>query len=518
MNSAMPNPEIRKPAGDRKPDLGPSPRGCFGSAGGKPGLRIAGWRGMVLAGWLGCAAASGLGADTNGFVRQMITLPEKDAPTRFASLSQDGRADLLVVDPAKQTLLIYRQRAWGFTNVPDQVLTMPAQTTWVAPYPVESPTNMELLLSTASGLFYCRQTGGVFEAEPRPLVRAGQVFTDDRHPDLVSLATNAMIPVMTATQAWFYTRNEASAWTSGPPAALTELHGSWSGYANGWSLGQGSAFTMNISQTWRSTPDQAGDDKPENDAIGALMADMKKAGRWHQPHVSRADLNGDGRADFIPWRVLGDWDRTTDIYVYLRGADGKLPERPSQVLHCLGFPIPVGTSQRPEPVADLKGDGKYDLVLLEPHLQFTSISSVVDTLLSRGVDMALTIRPFTHGAFPRTAEVGVTCKALHSIYGSYQWPFFIYGDFNHDGRPDFVIQRTNDRWEIYCSTNDGHWFQPQPALTVELPGEGYFERHYFEIADLNGDGRADMVSHDLDDPRLFIFLTQPALPTRNGTP
>jgi hypothetical protein len=238
------------------------------------------------------------------------------------------------------------------------------------------------------------------------------------------------------------------------------------------------------------------------------MTEMKKAGPWNQPHVTRVDLNRNGRMDFILWQVVPDSFRT-EVYVFLRGADGRLPERPTQVLHCRGVPIPVGSIWAASPVADLKGDGNYELVLLEPDAMIISASSLVDLLLSRGVDVALTVRRFQHGAFSHNAEASVALKVLLSWYGSRQWPFFIHGDFNGDGRPDLVVQRSSTQWEVFFSTDDGRWFKPQPAMTFEIPMPGYFARRYFQIADLNGDGRADIVSHDLDDPRILIFLTQP---------
>jgi ABC-type multidrug transport system fused ATPase/permease subunit len=53
-------------------------------------------------------------------------------------------------------------------------------------------------------------------------------------------------------------------------------------------------------------------------------------------------------------------------------------------------------------------------------------------------------------------------------------------------------------------------------MTFEITDAGYFARRYFEIADLNGDGRSDIVSQDLDDPRISIFLTQPQPPERQS--
>ena len=57
------------------------------------------------------------------------------------------------------------------------------------------------------------------------------------------------------------------------------------------------------------------------------------------------------------WQVNDKLDFKTDIYIFLRGADQKLPERPTQILHCGGFPIPIGSTYEASPVMDLNGDG-----------------------------------------------------------------------------------------------------------------------------------------------------------------
>src|SRR6266702_480528 len=71
-------------------------------------------------------------AATNDFQRQMITLPVNGTPFRFADFDNDGRSDLFAVDPVNKKLLIYRQRTFGFTNAPDQVIALPPQTAWAS--------------------------------------------------------------------------------------------------------------------------------------------------------------------------------------------------------------------------------------------------------------------------------------------------------------------------------------------------------------------------------------------------
>ena len=128
----------------------------------------------------------------------------------------------------------------------------------------------------------------------------------------------------------------------------------------------------------------------------------------------------------------------------------------------------------------------------------------MDMLLSHGVDWSLTIRSFHRGAFSRQPDASVPVTFLLSLEVSGAWPFCIQGDFNGDGRPDFLVRRSDTHWNIYFSTTDSRWFDAQPAMTFETPAQGYIE-----IKDLNGDGLADIVWHELDNPSLSIFMSPP---------
>ena len=477
------------------------------------------FKSIIASALLLLGAVQAIGAETDSFLCQTITLPTKGMNTRFADLNGGGRFDLLAVDSFGKQLLIYRQRADGFTNTPDQIIDLPPQTGWIAPARVGATvaarqrrptgTNFDLLVSTATGMVYYRQVGGAFEAKPRVLFKADQVFTANTSPNLLRAFTNAAIPVMSATQAWLYRRNDQLEWTSSPPMLLEAQHGNWSGYLNGWSgwyMGPDAGRTLKVEQRYLSRPEPGVTYMPENDGIAKLIATLKKnAPSSLPPGTTQVDLDGNGRKDLVVWQSSVQAYHT-DVYVFLRGADGQLPERPTQILHCRGVPIYINSAWTP--IADLKNDGRYELVLLEPDFIVTSIGGLVDLALTRGVKLAITVRTFSHGEFARTAETAVSFRALFSIYGSWEWPFLIRGDFNGDGRPDLIVKRSATQWEIYYSTGEGHWFEPQPSMTFELPGQSYFERRYFDTTDINGDGRSDIVSHDLDDPRIFILLTK----------
>lgn len=449
------------------------------------------------------AAASAVAAGTNGEEWQLVTVPGNSLAARFVDIDNDGRMDLLAVDDPGKKLLIYRQRAWGFTNAPDQAISVPEKTAWTALHDVDSHPGAELLFSTATGVCFYRQNGGVFETESQALVRVDQVFMNDDLFRLVSLATNAAIPVISATNVVFYERSGAFEWQPGRSAVLQSRKTSWSSERGDWTMGANSSRNLRVTQSLRANPIIGEEDELENEAIQKLVAEMKKAGPGHRPGISREDVDGDGRKDFVVWQTVGDMDSKTDVYVFLRGPDDKLPERPTQSLHCHGFPIPVNSTHLVSPVADLKGDGTHQLVLLETKTSITSASGFVEMALSRGVEFALTIRSFNHGAFSRSPDATAPAKAILSMDALEAWPFFVFGDFNGDGRPDLVVQRTATQWNVILSTNDNRWFAPEPAITFETPMRGYME-----VDDISGDGRADIVLAAKDDPRIYIRLSQ----------
>jgi len=445
---------------------------------------------------------------------QLLTLPAGNSGLLFVDIDGDGRSDLLVIDPMERKLLNYHQRPDGFSNSPDQSIPLPPQTAWVAPCDVDAHPGLELLFSTAAGLVYSRQNAGLFESERHTLIDANQVFSNFDFPILTRLdtnnaGTNVSIPVITAEQAVLYRRDNTYQWSPGPPLALDAKETRWhtnldSWWDSQWTLGPNPGQSLRVRQVLLPKSDAKGNEEAETETIRKISDDLKKKANAGPPRTVRMDVNGDGREDLVLWQVSGKMDTKTEIYVFLRGTDQKLPEHPTQILHCRGFPIPTGSTSQISPVIDLNGDGICELVLLELKSSITSVSGAVETALSHGLDWSLTVRSFHNGAFSRSPEASVVVTGLLSAEASREWPIFILGDFNGDGRPDLFFRRSETLWNVYFSTTDGSWFSPQPAMNFETPDQGYIE-----IKDLNGDGLSDIIWHEPDERRLSIFMSPP---------
>jgi hypothetical protein len=413
----------------------------------------------------------------------------------------------------ENTLWVYRQRASGFEAMPDQAIVLPPQTAWIALCSVDAHPGVELVLSTAGGLFYLRQNNGVFESLPRTLVAAAQVFTNANSPRLIRFdgpqnQANAQLPVISAGQAVWYERKDG--WNPGPPLPLHLDAASWREEQGGWMMGGNPSHTLQVRQDFRlrKNPDLRAARKAEDEHVSKMVEEPAKPGRAWTSGIQRIDVNGDGREDLVLWRIVGDLEPRTDVMLFLRGTDGQLPERPTQVLHCRGFPIPVGPGGALSPVCDLDGDGVGELVLVALKTTVTSWSSVVEMLLTKGVDCVLTVRTFRKGAFSRSADasIGVTTMVPSEETGMHEF-FLIEGDFNGDGRRDVLIQRSLTQWEILLSTTGAGWFAPAARLAFEAPADSSFQ-----IQDLNGDGLSDIVAQVPGEPRLLILLSEPAQP------
>lgn len=466
----------------------------------------------ILAAFLGIATGR---AGPVQLSARSIALPAGAGSLRFVDVDQDGRSDLLVIEPRENRLLNYHQRSDGFVHSPDQTIPLPPDTAWVAAGDVDTQRGLELILSTEAGVFFRRQEEGIFEPEQHPLIQVQQSFSNCDYPVLTSLATNQvgmtkLIPVFSAGQAVLYQRTDAGQWRPGPSPVLDQNTSfcqanhryPWDDW---WALGPNTARNLRIDQSFRLEPKEQREDEPSHETIRKILEEMKKTSPTSQAVTNRLDVNGDGREDFVLWQVSNKLHFKTDLYIFLRGSDRQLPAEPTQILHCRGLPIPIDSTLIAAPLQDLNGDGVCELVLLELKTHFISASGLIETALSHGLDWALTIRSFEGGAFNRRSGASVPLKGILPAQVLNGWPFFIDGDYNGDGRPDLVVRRSDTRWNIFVSTTDSthrDWFEPEPAMGFDTPAQGHLG-----IRDLNGDGSSDLVWFEPGRSRLFIFMS-----------
>jgi hypothetical protein len=183
--------------------------------------------------------------------------------------------------------------------------------------------------------------------------------------------------------------------------------------------------------------------------------------------VAAMDVNGDGRQDL----VVANYG-SGDVSVLL--GDGKGGLRPAS-----GSPFAAGPRPNDIAAGDFSGDGKPDLAF--PNHD----TKLVTVLLGDG-----------RGAFALAPGSPVTVDSNPHPHG------LAAADFDADGRLDLVVESWHvDRVELLFGDGHGRFASPGPQFAT---GRMPYQR--VRAADLNGDGRADVVTTNTGGSSLTVLL------------
>ena len=160
------------------------------------------------------------------------------------------------------------------------------------------------------------------------------------------------------------------------------------------------------------------------------------------------DVNGDGRPD-----LLSTTEGNATVSVLLNRGDGSFAARQD---------VPTGRKPRALATADLNSDGKADVVTAND-------GGTVSVLLSNG-----------DGTFQAHRDYPVSAAAT--------WQLAVT-DLNGDGKPDLVASGDGDDVVWVLLNNGGGTFEPAHEYAT-APGDS----NSLAVADLNGDGRPDLVT------------------------
>jgi hypothetical protein len=198
---------------------------------------------------------------------------------------------------------------------------------------------------------------------------------------------------------------------------------------------------------------------------------------WHVEIHPRflADLTGDGRADIVGFYGNG-------VHVALNNGDGTFQE-PSLVVANFGYIYYAQGVAVAHPLflADLTGDGRADIVGF--------VSDGVHVALNNGdgtFQAPKQVVPNFFGSSRRGRELGYR-----------QTPTRFLADLTGDGRAD-IVGFYNEGVHVALNNGDGTFQAPQqvvPNFFGSSAGAGSWDtdKHLRVLADLTGDGRADIV-------------------------
>ena len=181
-----------------------------------------------------------------------------------------------------------------------------------------------------------------------------------------------------------------------------------------------------------------------------------------QPYsVAVGDVNGDGKPDLVVANY-GDGTRVRAAERQRRTAPSPAASRPSPPAHCPGS-VAVG---------DLNGDGKPDLVVANDN------DSTCRVLLNTTTPGATT----PSFAAPSDLRRRQRPRA--------PWPS---ADLNGDGRPDLVVANASDGTVVGAAEHDAAGRRPPRPSPPSRPSPPARSPESVAVADLNGDGKPDLV-------------------------
>jgi hypothetical protein len=180
------------------------------------------------------------------------------------------------------------------------------------------------------------------------------------------------------------------------------------------------------------------------------------------------DVNGDGSLDLVVANEKG-----SSVSVLL--GDGK-----GGFSTARGSPFPAGSNPNDLAGGDFNGDGLIDLAIANHETQHLTV------LVGDG-----------RGAFAPATRLPVIAFVKPHVHG------VATGDFNGDTRLDLVTDSwAEDRLVVILGDGKGGFATPGTYVAV---GNHPYQR--VRVADLNGDGKADIVSPNLEGDNVSILLS-----------
>jgi len=166
------------------------------------------------------------------------------------------------------------------------------------------------------------------------------------------------------------------------------------------------------------------------------------------------------------------------------------------------IPFAVRGTMRPPVVEDLDGDGRLDLAL--PYFPNPSVQDAVRWFV-RG-EVVIYVPIFLNrggtGCFSRVAdrqvEVPIRLRVSSDAGGRISVGGLVVveyaGDLDGDGRKDLLVTESPGALALHRGVPD-KVFQEEPGMRLTVPDASPYEAVATTAADLNGDGRSDIILH-----------------------
>jgi uncharacterized protein (TIGR03437 family) len=307
-----------------------------------------------------------------------------------------------------------------------------------------STNAIDVLIGNGDGTFQAPAVVSVSNAAPLAFAAAGD-FNNDKKPDVVAMAQKS-------TSLLFYAGRGDNSFQAPVTTALGSNYANAIGAVSGDFNGDGvpdvailtnAGFAIALSQ-------KNGSFQPLNTLYHAALTING---------LAVADFNGDGKPDIATY-LCNTGGGQTPIHIYTGSGSGSFSDT-----------MPIFLNYCPSALitADLNGDGKPDLISLNDATPGGGAYSSVDVFLNQG-----------QGSWSTAKAYGLDATGVVAI---------AVGDINHDNKPDIVAASQGTRpFSITAIVNNGDGtFAPRVTTPLSLVVT------YVSLADLNGDGNADLI-------------------------
>jgi hypothetical protein len=251
-------------------------------------------------------------------------------------------------------------------------------------------------------------------------------------------------------------------------------------------------------------------DPDQKDVIGNFLSvtldeegkDEEEANQPQRVLDAVGDIDGDGYSDLIIQTMQGSgiFGLETQYEVYRGMADAenrlRFEAAPSSIIASGGIQL---NNER----LDLTGDGKQEFVVTSVHL---SLATIISALITRSASVDVAIYKMTEGVFPEQPSLEKEIKVRFDFSnGELFIPAVLSAEVTGDGRKDLLVQKDLDTLLVYPGEPSEALFARTPIkLELELPKE----REGFLVADLNGDGRDELILHVRRDERSLMSVVE----------
>ena len=220
--------------------------------------------------------------------------------------------------------------------------------------------------------------------------------------------------------------------------------------------------------------------------MSIAMQDEDQSDSSARALLTISDLDGDNLSDLVTISISskGVFKKTTtyEIHKGLPGGDVlQFSEVPDSVIESKGIQFEMQEQ-------DFNGDGQTDLVISTVEL---GIGKILVALITGSIDIDLNFYQMKDGTYPEKPDLQREITATFSLSsGEFFFPSVLIADVDNDGVSDLLIQHGADKLKIYLGGKDGQLFAKRSVdIDVSMPNEP----DLIELADLNSDGRMDLV-------------------------